>query len=266
MIPTLLGRSALFRYLIGGGTASLFSGSTSMPNASALVPCAAGAVIFLHGSGDTGPGFESSLRQTPLLRNLSDAGVRVEFPSAVPRPYTLFGGRTASVWFDRLGMDPSSPEQTDSVLASCRRIEAVLDEVVASGVPPGRIAVGGFSMGGGIALQAALRSRHSIGGVFALSSYLCDRAAVYTPEGRAAVSPPVYMAHGAADGFVRPAWGRGTADKLGKMGVDVRWRKYDGLRHEMRGDELDDLADWLGPIVLPVGGGSCAKDAKRGED
>ena len=66
-----------------------------------------------------------------------------------------------SVWFDRYAMEPSSPERTESVEASCSQLEMLLDDVVASGVAPSRILIGGFSMGGGIALQTALRSKHA---------------------------------------------------------------------------------------------------------
>ena len=160
-----------------------------------------------------------------------------------------------SVWFDRRAMDPRSPEQTESVEASCNQLEAVLDRIVASGVPPSRIAIGGFSMGGGIALQTALRSKHDIGGVFAMSSYLCDEAAVYASmeasDKRAMRKPRLWMAHGAADDFVRPEWGEATATRLRGYGLEVTWRSYAQMRHELRQDELDDLSEWLSPLIIP---------------
>ena len=213
---------------------------------------ATGAVIFLHGSGDTGRGLERWLGAAPFVQALKTAGVRVEFPSAKPIPYTLFGGRTMSVWFDRYAMEPSSPERTESVEASCSQLEMLLDDVVASGVAPSRILIGGFSMGGGIALQTALRSKHAVGGIFAMSSYLCDDAAVYSLMAARATPPrpSIWMAHGRADGFVLPTWGEGTAEKLRGAGLDVRWKGYDNLRHEMRQDELDDLNEWMRPLVL----------------
>ena len=53
------------------------------------------------------------MSSVPFVRAFEEAGVQVQYPSAVPRPYTLFGGRTTSVWFDRRAMDPRSPEQTE---------------------------------------------------------------------------------------------------------------------------------------------------------
>lgn len=223
--------------------------------AAAAAPSPTSAVLFLHGSGDTGRGFQRFMGTVPFVRTLEEAGVQIEFPSAVPRPYTLFGGRTMSVWFDRRGMDPRSPEQTDSVEVSCSQLEAVLDRIVASGVPPAKIVIGGFSMGGGIALQTALRSKHDIGGVFAMSSYLCDDAAIYASMDAnnklAMRRPSLWMAHGAADDFVRQEWGEATATRLRGYGLDVTWRSYAQMRHEIRQDELDDLAAWLSPLVLP---------------
>ena len=115
------------------------------------------AVVFLHGSGDTGPGLRRSL--AGLEQGFASRGVAMHFPSAEPIPYRLANNQVMSVWYDRFALEPSAPEHTDSVLASVARLHALLDSIVASGVPPHRIALGGFSQGGGMALQAGLRWR-----------------------------------------------------------------------------------------------------------
>jgi phospholipase/carboxylesterase len=229
------------------------------------------AIVFLHGSGDNGPNFKRWIGLQAFVKKLAAEGVHVEFPTAVPISYTLFRGRKESVWFDRLEMDPSSPEQTASVEQSVGQLESLLDDLVASGVLPSRIAIGGFSMGGGIALQTALRSKHALAGVFAMSSYMCDDAAVYRlleEPSWSARSPPlrIWMAHGANDDFVLPAWGQSTAKRLSAVrGLEVSWRTYPRLRHELRSDELDDLNAFLTPLVLVAQGqaGSEANDSKE---
>lgn len=251
---TFLRRSVAVRLLV---SASAPAHTSSALAASPPIP--AGAVIFLHGSGDTGAGLQRFLGRLPFVKSLENAGVRVEYPSAVPIPYTYFGGQKMSVWFDRQAMDPTSPEQTKSVEASCTQLEEILDRLVTSGVPARRIAIGGFSMGGGIALQTALRSKHAVGGVFAMSSYLCDDAAIFPVlarlehegEGPRTTMPRIWMAHGAADTFVRPEWGEATAKRLRGYGLEVSWRSYVHMQHELRQDELDDLDKWLTPLVLP---------------
>ena len=214
-----------------------------------------GAIIFLHGSGDNGNNFKRWIGAESFVKQLEAQGVRMEFPSAVPRPYTLYGGRTESVWFDRLDMEPTSPEQTASVEQSVTQLDDLIDSLIASGVPASHIAIGGFSMGGGIALQTALRSKHALAGVFAMSSYMCENAAVYKllqESVAAARKPPlrIWMAHGANDDFVLPEWGEATAKKLTTYGLEVSWRTYPRLRHQLRSDELDDLNAFLAPLVL----------------
>ena len=102
-------------------------------------------VIFLHGSGDTGRGVEGWLRSLAPPDAL--AAFDWEFPTAEPIPYTLAGGQVSSVWYDRVGgFEPHHPEQTDSVERSAARILALIDAAVKRGVPPSKIAVGGFSI------------------------------------------------------------------------------------------------------------------------
>ena len=219
-------------------------------SASRAAAAVKGAVVFLHGSGDNGANFRAAMSAEPLVRNLQARSVRFEFPSANPIRYTI-AGHVESVWFDRLAMEPSSPEQTETVERSVEQVELVIDDLVASGVPPSRVAVGGFSMGGGLALQLALRTKHGLAGVFSLSSYMCDRAKALREledgrRGPAASVPRIWMAHGADDDFVLPSWGKATSEALGGLGVDVSWREYAGLGHSLRGaDELADLEDFL---------------------
>eukprot|EP00585_Thalassiosira_rotula_P003371 CAMPEP_0196140602 /NCGR_PEP_ID=MMETSP0910-20130528/7453_1 /TAXON_ID=49265 /ORGANISM="Thalassiosira rotula, Strain GSO102" /LENGTH=180 /DNA_ID=CAMNT_0041401493 /DNA_START=80 /DNA_END=619 /DNA_ORIENTATION=+ len=153
-----------------------------------------GVLIFCHGSGDTGPGvkqYVESIAPKASLRSLRNAGITIHYPSAKPRPYRLMGNSVTSIWFDRIGgMAPSYPEEVESIKESSAAINAIIEEYVDSGVPPSKIVVGGFSMGGGIGLQAAARCRHELGAVFALSSYLCDDSLVYDILGRKSCSTP----------------------------------------------------------------------------
>ncbi|CAK9090526.1 Lysophospholipase-like protein 1 [Durusdinium trenchii] len=126
----------------------------------------------------------------------------------------------------------------------------LIQEVEAAGVPPKRIVIGGFSMGGGIALQLALRHPEAIAGAFVpLSSFMCDDAAVYerlqTPE---LTKVPILMMHGEAglprsesnaDRFIRPQWGRQTAERLKSLGVATEFVEIPGLRHEMSRKDMD---------------------------
>jgi len=177
-------------------------------------------------------------------------------------------------------MAPSYPEEIESIKESSAAINAIIEEYVDAGVPPSKIAVGGFSMGGGIGLQAAARCRHGLGAVFALSSYLCDDSLVYDMLGRkscsapkddgvdsgqgkeevfcgsdgdgsfvpALLTSPVFMAHGDDDDFVLTEWGEGTADRLKGLGVNIvpqPFLRIPDTHHEMTREELRLLFDFL---------------------
>mmetsp|Transcript_20232 Transcript_20232/g.60118 ORF Transcript_20232/g.60118 Transcript_20232/m.60118 type:complete len:220 (+) Transcript_20232:152-811(+) len=207
----------------------------------------AAAVVFLHGSGDTGAGIRSWVKELGFVKATEAAGVLLETPSAIPRPYKLAGGQISSVWFDRYDLPPTAREHTESIEASCAQIEAVVSKIVASGVPAEKVAVGGFSMGGGIALQWAFRTSHKVGAVFAMSAYLNDGAAVYKkiPQRAAGELPPVFIRHGAADGFIRTEWGAHTAAQLSKLGVDVNFDTVPGLVHQLDPREINELREFL---------------------
>lgn len=231
-------------------------------------PCAAvrRVVIFLHGSGDTGDGlvkYLTSVADGRFIKAMSAAGVETVYPSATPIPYTLARGKVMSNWFDRTQLSPAGAEHLDSIEESRHRLEKVIDDLVKGGVPSDHIAIGGFSMGGGMALQLALRTRRPLAAAFALSSYLCRSAEAYghfytdecsaTRHGRTddaacpAASLPVFMRHGSEDSFILPAWGAATAERLKSLGLHVDAAELPGLGHEMRDDEIDALVTWLLP-------------------
>ena len=162
-----------------------------------------------------------------------------------------------SVWFDRHGLPPSAQEHTESVEASCTQLSTLIDSIITSGIPASKIAVGGFSMGGGIAIQCMLRSKYRLGAVFALSSFLCDKAAIYERSQDGREMPPAYIRHGAADDFILPAWGKATASKLRTLGVEVDFGLLPGVRHELTDESVEDLSEWLHRRLLDVDSVPC---------
>jgi phospholipase/carboxylesterase len=205
-------------------------------------------LIMLHGSGDSGPGMRSALRQVAgghFMDAMRELGVQVLTPSAVPRSYFQNPRGLSSVWFDRTGMEPSAPEHTESIDASASRLAALLDEVQQAGIPANRIVLGGFSMGGGMALHLALREAdRGLAGVFALSSYVCAGSPAFALESAKRL-PPCFMRHGAADDFILPQWGAATADELRALGASVDFALVQGLEHSLADDEVVQLTEWV---------------------
>lgn len=71
------------------------------------------------------------------------------------------------------------PEVKHSVDLMCEKASHLIDKEVAEGIPLNRIAVGGFSMGGCLAMHLAYRYQRSIAGCLAMSAFLNDESAVY---------------------------------------------------------------------------------------
>ena len=214
---------------------------------------ASAAVLFLHALGDSGDATSRYLKQSDaggLVSGLEAAGVRLLFPDSGQIPYRLAGGRTMSAWYDRSGLPPSAKEDRQSVEASIARLEAMLRELEAEGVPPSRVVVGGFSQGGGIALQLAYRGSElgaALAGVFVLSSYANDDSPMWSSLAKAPSRrrPPLFQRHGDADGYILPAWGEATAGALRASGVDVDFGVEPRLRHSLGDAELEALRGWL---------------------
>ena len=237
--------------------------------------CAPSAVVFLHGLADTGDGLQSFIggRSDPggFSSSMAKAGIKVLFPTATPRSYRLAGGRTMSTWYDRNGLPPEAPEHAESIEDSITKLEGVLRRLESEGIPPSRVAVGGFSQGGGIALQLAYRGSQlgaSLAAVFALSSFATDDSAMWASlegDGSKRARPPCYFRHGAEDDYILPEWAQRTAGRLGKAGVDVDFALERGVRHEMSNDELKALTAFLLQTVSEVRGSGSGLNKVKSE-
>ncbi|XP_055437891.1 lysophospholipase-like protein 1 isoform X2 [Bubalus kerabau] len=203
------------------------------------------SLIFLHGSGDSGQGLRTWIKQV-LNQDLTFQHIKVIYPTAPPRilvsqpeieprlstvkalspnrwttrefpaaaaaakslqscptlcdpidgsppgspvpgilqartlePYTPLKGGISNVWFDRLKISNDCPEHLESIDVMCQVLTDLIDDEVKTGIKKNRILVGGFSMGGCMAMHLAYRNHQDVAGVFALSSFLNKASAVY---------------------------------------------------------------------------------------
>ncbi|XP_075720715.1 lysophospholipase-like protein 1 isoform X2 [Rhinoderma darwinii] len=203
------------------------------------------SVIFLHGSGDTGPGIKSWIREI-LKKDLAFSHMKVIFPTAAARPYTPMRGGISNVWFDRYKISIDSPEHLDSVNSMCQVLTDLIKEEVASGIAKNRILLGGFSMGGAMAMHLAYRYHRDVAGVFALSSFLNENSVVYKElEGTSQSLPELFQCHGQADELVSHQWGEKTCTRLKGLGVTSFFHSFPNLCHELSLQELEQLRSWI---------------------
>ncbi|VTJ64762.1 Hypothetical predicted protein, partial [Marmota monax] len=162
------------------------------------------------------------------------------------RPYTPLKGGISNVWFDRFKIANDCPEHLESIDAMCQVLTGLIDEEVKSGIRKNRILVGGFSMGGCMAMHLAYRNHQDLAGVFVLSSFLNKASAVYqTLQKSDGVLPELFQCHGTADELVFHSWGEETNSMLKFLGVNTKFYSFPNLYHELSKSELEKLKSWI---------------------
>jgi phospholipase/carboxylesterase len=199
------------------------------------------SVIWLHGLGADGHDFAPMV---PELVRPQWPAVRFVFPHGPVRPVTFNGGMRMRAWYDLRDLEPESRADEGGVRESIALVEELIAREGERGVPPQRVVLAGFSQGGAIVLETALRRESAVAGVLALSTYLPmgkHAAAEATPAGR---RTPVFMAHGTADPVIQFAWAERSRDALRALGVPVDWHVYP-MPHAVHPQEIHDIGAWL---------------------
>ena len=200
------------------------------------------SVIWLHGLGASGNDFVPIVPELDLAES---PGVRFVFPHAPVRPITVNGGATMPGWYDVTSLDFGSRQQdTEGTRESAAHIDALISAEIERGVPVARILLAGFSQGGAIALFTALTSKHAVGGVMALSTYLPIQDIVLAEFKEHARKIPFFMGHGQSDGVIEIRHAQQSRDLLIEQGVQVEWLEYP-IGHSVSPAEINDISNWL---------------------
>ncbi|WP_421246023.1 alpha/beta hydrolase [Aeromonas sanarellii] len=200
------------------------------------------AVIWLHGLGDSGAGL------APLVEALAlpaDQPIRHLLPDAPERPITINMGYRMRGWYDIKNFeDPAERAVTSHVCESADRIAALLDRLVAEGFAPERIVLAGFSQGGVIAAETALRYPAPLAGLLCMSTYLAAPDTLLGEMSEAARDLPICYMHGIYDDVVSLSMGWDAKNRLEAAGLSPEWHEYP-MRHEICRPQLDDIRRWL---------------------
>lgn len=198
-------------------------------------------IIWLHGLGATADDFVPVI---PYL-GLSEAlNIRFIFPQAPSRPITLNGGYVMPGWYDIKGMDIADKEDRPGMVQSQNRLEALIAEQVAKGIPSTHIVLAGFSQGGAVAYYTGIRSSHKLAGILALSTYLPFISQVQEEHSGENLGVPILAMHGKLDRVVPLSLGKLSADSLSALGYKVEWREYE-MEHSVIPEQLGDIGRWL---------------------
>lgn len=203
-------------------------------------PAPRAAVIWLHGLGADGHDFEPIV---PELRLPASKPVRFVFPNAPQRPVTINMGMRMRAWYDILQLG-GGPEDEAGIRASQAAIEGLIAAEVNRGVPRGKIVLAGFSQGGAIVLQTALRHPERLAGVMALSTYLPLQEKLEKERAAANSDLPIFMAHGQYDNMIGIDRAMRSRDALLALGYPVEWRDYP-MAHSVCPEEIADISAFL---------------------
>jgi len=202
------------------------------------------AVLWLHGLGADGHDFEPLV---PELRLPDRLAVRFVFPHAPVRPVAINMGARMRAWYDiqQLG---GGKEDEAGIRDSQQLLERLIKDEMSRGIAPDRIVLAGFSQGGAIALQTALRHRDRLAGVLALSTYLPLAAQLEAQRSTANCELPIFMAHGSHDPMIPIDRARRSREALERLGYRVEWREYP-MPHSVCAEEISDISGWLAKVL-----------------
>jgi phospholipase/carboxylesterase len=200
-------------------------------------PNPAAAVIWLHGLGADGHDFEPIVPELRLAKP-----VRFVFPHAPVRPVTINQGMRMRAWYDIFQFG-AGKEDDAGIRASQKLLDGLIEKEQGK-----KIVLAGFSQGGAIVLQAALRHPERLAGVMALSTYLPLSATVESERSAANQDLPIFMAHGKFDDIIPIQRAQQSRDFLQKLQYKVEWREYP-MPHSVCAEEIADISAFLARIL-----------------
>ena len=195
------------------------------------------AVIWLHGLGADGHDFEPIVPELRLARP-----VRFVFPHAPVRPVTINQGMRMRAWYDIFQFG-GGREDDKGIRASQKLLEKLIEEQ-----PTDKVILAGFSQGGAIVLQTALRYPKKVAGLMALSTYLPLASTLAAERSAANAQIPIFMAHGQYDDIIPIQRARDSKNALEKLGYKVEWHEYP-MPHSVCGEEVEDISTFLSSLL-----------------
>jgi phospholipase/carboxylesterase len=209
------------------------------------VPATA-AVIWLHGLGADGHDFVPIVPELQLPESLA---IRFIFPHARMRPVTINNGNVMRAWYDIKVLAPTGIRDTFSedemgIRESENTLRGYIERELDAGIAANRIVLAGFSQGGAIVLQTALRYPKRLAGVMALSTYLPLRGTLAAEASSANRDLPILICHGRQDSVVPMHLGEVSRDVITAAGFAVAWQEY-SMAHEVCREQMVRIGQWL---------------------
>ena len=192
-------------------------------------------LFLLHGWG---AGAHDLLGLAPLLHDGRALVLCPQGPVVVP----IGGGERGYGWYPLVPGLPPDVEAFRHGAGMLRRfVEQARDRYP---IDPRAVVVGGFSQGGTMAYDLALRDPARFSGLIALSSWLPAPLIDDLPRLPEHQQLPVLVLHGTADPLIEVERARESREALRSLGVGITYRELE-MGHEIRPEALRVVLRWL---------------------
>jgi len=189
------------------------------------------AVIMVHGRG-AGPG--NILDLVPAI-------------GASDTTY-LAPAASGGAWYPKSFMAPTA-ENEPGISSGIAQVHALIDEVLAAGLPADRLMLLGFSQGACLASTAAQRRPDRYGAVIVFSGGLIGPPETTWSEQGSFRGTPVFLGCSDQDAHVPASRVRESAAVFERMGAAVTVRIYPGMGHLVNEDEAAFAHELLGGLA-----------------
>jgi predicted esterase len=152
-------------------------------------------------------------------------------------------------WYPQTFLAPLEVNQPylDSALA---RVDSLLEKIESEGVPPHRVALGGFSQGACLALEYIRRNPKRYGGAFGLSGGLIGPTAGKPHPELKLENTPIFLGCSDIDPYIPAERVRESAGVLEAMESQVEMVLYPGMAHTINEDEIDRVRGILEKMMV----------------
>ncbi len=197
-------------------------------------------VLALHGWGASA---HDLIGLAPILNRGEALVLSPQGPVGIRIP----DGPVGYGWYPLGEGGPGSPEE---ITRASELVLAFLDAAQEHyPIDPRKIVLLGFSQGGALAFDLALRAPSRFAGLAGLSCWLPEHLAEQIQPESAHQSLPVLVVHGTEDPMVPVDRARESRQQLTRLGVALTYREYE-MGHEISAEALRDIVTWLDEKVL----------------
>lgn len=152
------------------------------------------------------------------------------------------GGMAGYGWFQLV---PGQPPDEEAFMAAADALRRFIDEALKRfPIDPARVVLTGFSQGGIMAYELALREPARYAGLAALSSWFPEELASLLPKLPEHEGFPVLVVHGTRDPSIPIERAREAREALRAYEVAMMYREFD-MGHEIHRDALRVILRWL---------------------